>query len=75
MSSRQRQFCLQKGQTQPFPGPTLWLRWTPQTYSLQDPLAVSPSLLPPLPESVSNSYSLYVIAYLALSCCRSFTAD
>lgn len=61
MSSRQREFCLQKGQTPPFPVPTLWLRWTPQTYGLHDPLTVSPSLLPPLTESVSNLYSLFIL--------------
>ena len=61
MSSRQREFCLRKGQIQLFPVPTLWLRRTPQTYGLHDPLTVSPSFLPPLTESVSNFYSLFML--------------
>lgn len=61
MSSRQREFCLQKGQTAPFPVPTLWLRCTPQTFGLHDPLTVSPSLLTPLTESVANLYCLFIL--------------
>ena len=34
---------------------------TPQTYGLHDPLTVSPSLLTPLTESVSNLYSLFML--------------